>query len=46
MRSIDWQPGCELDVMDWAYGSALRPNPYIEELARLGVITINASARR
>lgn len=46
LRSIDWQPGCELDVMDWAYGSALRPNPYIEELVRLGVISVGSLSSR
>ncbi|WP_079099850.1 TniQ family protein [Streptomyces sp. WMMB 322] len=46
MRCVDWQPQYELDVMDWAYGSALRPNAYVEELVRLGVITICASTRK
>lgn len=27
-----------MDVMEWAYGPALRPSPYIDELVRLQVI--------
>lgn len=46
MRCVDWQPRYELDVMAWAYGSALRPNAYIEELARLGVISIGSYSSR
>jgi hypothetical protein len=26
--------------MDWAYGPALRPNPYLEELVKRHVITV------
>ncbi|MEW2082178.1 TniQ family protein [Streptomyces sp. NPDC005283] len=37
-REVPWR----LDAMDWAYGSALRPNPYIDELVRAGVITIGS----
>jgi hypothetical protein len=40
-RDDPWQ----LDVMDWAYGSALRPNPYVDELVSRGVITIGAFRR-
>lgn len=53
MRGFTWRakqrlrPGGEVVAsMDWAHGSALRPNPCIEELVRLGVITISASSRR
>ncbi|MFG3029083.1 hypothetical protein ACGFZJ_11195 [Streptomyces sp. NPDC048253] len=27
-----------MDAMEWAYGPALRPNPYIDELVRLQVV--------
>ncbi|MEU9330759.1 hypothetical protein AB0D91_44695 [Streptomyces canus] len=27
-----------MDAMGWAYGPALRPNPYIDELVRLQVV--------
>lgn len=30
-RHAPWR----MDVMEWAYGPALRPNPYIDELVRL-----------
>ncbi|MCX4584069.1 hypothetical protein [Streptomyces sp. NBC_01481] len=47
MRSLDYREApWRLDVMEWAYGSALRPNPYVDELVRRGVITIGSFAYR
>lgn len=41
LRTISYQETpWRLDVMDWAYGAALRPNPYVDELVRRGVIVI------
>lgn len=40
-REVPWR----LDAMDWAYGSALRPNAYVDELVRRGVITIGSFGR-
>ncbi|QKV93743.1 TniQ family protein [Streptomyces sp. NA02950] len=43
LRSLDYRDApWRLDVMEWAYGAALRPNPYVEELVRQGVITIGS----
>ncbi|GAA3803628.1 hypothetical protein [Streptomyces chiangmaiensis] len=33
-RHAPWR----MDVMEWAYGPALRPSPYIDDLVRLQVI--------
>ncbi|MGI3204131.1 hypothetical protein ACRJ4W_50280 [Streptomyces sp. GLT-R25] len=33
-RHAPWR----MEVMEWAYGPALRPNPYIDELVRLQAI--------
>ncbi|MFI6082710.1 hypothetical protein ACIBBB_17335 [Streptomyces sp. NPDC051217] len=47
LRTISYQDSrWRLDVMDWAYGTALRPNPYVDELVRQGVIVIGRSAIR
>ncbi|MFF8843393.1 TniQ family protein [Streptomyces sp. NPDC015127] len=46
LRTVDHREyPCQLDVMDWAYGPALRPNLYVDELVRRGVITIGAFRR-
>ncbi|MER7662069.1 hypothetical protein [Streptomyces sp. NPDC096193] len=46
MRTLDYrETPWRLEVMEWAYGSALRPNPYVDELVRLGVITVGAYRR-
>lgn len=37
-RTTPWR----LDAMDWAYGPALRPNVYVDELVRRGTITIGS----
>ncbi|WP_406406583.1 TniQ family protein [Streptomyces sp. NBC_01643] len=43
MRSLDYRESpWRLDVMEWAYGSTLRPNPYVDELVRRGVISIGS----
>jgi hypothetical protein len=35
LRCLDYREApWRLDVMDWAYGSALRPNAYVDELVR------------
>lgn len=42
-RCLDYRDApWPLDVMDWAYGSALRPNAFLDELVRRGVIAIGA----
>lgn len=47
MRSLDYREAPRLlDVMEWAYGSALRPSPYVDELVRRGAITIGSFAYR
>ncbi|GGZ40624.1 hypothetical protein [Streptomyces bluensis] len=39
LRIIDYRHApWRMDIMEWAYGPALRPNPYIDELVRLQVI--------
>ncbi|MEW2518627.1 TniQ family protein [Actinacidiphila alni] len=41
LRSIDYRiTQFRLDVMEWAYGSTLRPNPYLDELVRNGAVTV------
>lgn len=41
LRIVDYrQTPWRLDVMEWAYGPSLRPNPYVEELVRRQVIAI------
>ncbi|MFF8843413.1 hypothetical protein ACF08N_11880 [Streptomyces sp. NPDC015127] len=46
LRTVDHREApWRLDVMDWAYGPALRPNLYVDELMRRGVITVGAYRR-
>ncbi|MFD3822621.1 hypothetical protein [Streptomyces sp. NPDC058625] len=39
-RHVPWR----MDIMEWAYGPASRPNPYIDELVRLQVIAPSGCA--
>lgn len=41
LRTVDYRHmPWRLDVMDWAYGPASRPNPYVDELVRRQVIVV------